>query len=190
MQTKLKYTQIDEFCQHLGLSVSGQMLAKQYPDLFEFIQQLLTHQQYPDAVQTLAYALPKREATWWACVCAREALTESSSINDRRAIELAESWVKRPTVENCRETMPIAQQTQFDTPASWAAVAAFWSGDNLSPVVGTIVTPPENLYAKAVIGAVMLAATAGAPSHVIERYEQYLRKGLHIANGGNGQLNF
>ena len=70
---------------------------------------------------------------------------------------------------------------------SWTAMAAFWSGDDISPIPQAVIPPDEKLYAKAVIGAVMLAATQGDASKVNENYQLFLQQGINIASGGDGR---
>jgi carboxylesterase type B len=174
-------------CQDIGLEEQAIALLQNNPTPADYIQQLIAHKLYPDAVRFLAHALPKREATWWACLCARNGLTNNSSVNEIKAIELAEAWVYKPTEENSKLTLSAAQSVSAKMPASWAAFAAFWSGDNISPTPHAIVPPDDKLYAKAVIGAVMLASAQGGASGMNERYELFLRQALNIASGGDGR---
>nr|WP_305907356.1 hypothetical protein [Methylomarinum sp. Ch1-1]MDP4520098.1 hypothetical protein [Methylomarinum sp. Ch1-1] len=153
----------------------------------EFIRVLIENEDYPDVVRFIAYALPKREATWWACLCARSCLSEHGKATDQKAIELAEAWVYKPTPEHCQPNYQAAEATAFKTPAGWAAMAAFWSGDNISPVKGNVVPPSADLPAKAVSGAVMLAAVQEGPEKIKERYQRFIQQGIDIAGGGDGR---
>ena len=58
---------------------------------------------------------------------------------------------------------------------------------SISPVPQAVIPPDEKLYAKAVIGAVMLAATQGEASKVNDNYQIFLQQGLNIASGGDGR---
>ncbi len=153
----------------------------------DYLDQLIALKLYPDAVRFLACALPKREATWWACLCARHGITDKTPAHDIKAIELAEAWVYKPTEDNRKPTLFAADESAYTTPASWAAIAAFWSGNDISPVPQAVIAPAEKLYAKAVIGAVMLAATQGEASKVSDKYQLFLRQGINIASGGDGR---
>lgn len=184
---KIKEPQAAVIMDGVELTEPAQALLVQYPQTADYLAQLLSQQLYLDAIRFLAHALPKREATWWACLCARRAATEQTPANQLQAIELAEAWVYRPTEENCKVTRAAAEAIGFRTPASWAAMAAFWSGDNISPVPYAIVPPDAKLFAKAVAGAVMLAAAQGDASQVTAQYELSLRQGLNIAGGGDGR---
>ena len=153
-----------------------------------YLRLLIDAAHYMDAVRFLARALPKREATWWACLCARSTLGENPAPEMVRALELAEQWVHKPTEEQRRLTFPAAQAGQFGHPASWAAMAAFWSGGSLAPPDVPVVPPAENLTAKAVAGAVMLAAVLTEPEKSETKYRLFLEQGIDIACGGTGRV--
>jgi hypothetical protein len=153
-----------------------------------YLRLLIDAAHYVDAVRFLARALPKREATWWACLCARSALGESPAPEVMKALELAEQWVLKPTEEHRRLTYPAAQAAQFGHPASWAAMAAFWSGGSMAPPDVPAVPPADNLTAKAVAGAVMLAAVQTEPEKAEAKYRRFLEQGIDIACGGSGRL--
>lgn len=153
----------------------------------QYVQILIDKTMYTDAIMFLAAGLSKRESTWWACLCARSTLTKQSSDADAKAISLAEAWVYKPTQENCRLTLPAAEATEFKTAAGWSAMAAFWSGENISPVSDSVVPPPTDLTGKAVNGAVLLAAAQAAPTKVVEYQLLFINQGVAIANGGDGR---
>ena len=153
----------------------------------QYVQKLIDKALYTDAIMFLAAGLSKRESTWWACLCARNALTDKSSETDIKAIALAEAWVYKPTKENCRLTLPAAEATEFKTAAGWSAMAAFWSGDNMSPVEDAVVPPPNELTGKAVNGAVLLAAVQAEPEKVVEFQQLFINMGINIATGGDGR---
>ena len=154
----------------------------------DYLQQLMEKALYTDAINFLANALPKREAVWWACLCARQSLGNDAPVNDIKAIELAEAWVYKPVQTVCEPTYSAAAATEFKTAAGWAAIAAFWSGENISPSKEAIVPPPTDLTGKAVNGAVTLSAVLeDDPKKITENYQLFLKKGIEIACGGDGQ---
>ena len=184
---KIKQAQALAICNDFDLSAPALALLPEFPGTADFLQQLIAQQHYPDAVRLLAHALPKREATWWACLSARHGITETTPANQIKAIELAEAWVYKPTDDNRRPTLAAAEATAYNNAASWAAIAAFWSGTDISPTPLAVIPPSEKLYAKAVTGAIMLAATLGEAEHIKDKYQLFLKQGLHIANGGDGR---
>lgn len=154
----------------------------------EFLNELIAAKSLEEAVQFLAFALPAREAVWWACQCARGELRDPMPQPLQDAVEAAESWVRKPTEENRRAAMSRAQATDFKSPAAWAAAAAFWSGGSLAPENLPEVPAPAHLMASAVAGAVMLAAVKSEPQLAQQKRERFLASAVDIANGGNGRL--
>jgi len=185
--TKIRQVKAVEISAMFELGDQGRALLSDEIASGDFIYLLLEHEDYDDAVKFLAYALPKREATWWACLCARSCLTEQSKTSDIKAIEFAETWVYRPTAANAKINLKIAEATAYKTAAGWAAMAAFWSGENISPIKGNIVIPAPELTAKAVIGAVKLAAVQAGSGHINKNYQLFIRQGIDIACGGDGR---
>jgi len=139
-------------------------------------------------VQFLSFALPPREAVWWACLCAREGLREPVPPPLQAAIAAAEAWVRKPTEEHRRTAMSCAQATDLKSPAAWAAVAAFWSGGSLAPENLPEVPAPPQLLGSAVASAVMIAAVSGEPKFAAQKRARYVQAGIDIANGGNGRI--
>ncbi len=184
---KVKQANACDIAQGIELDEQATALLQDKPTTTDYLNQLIAQQLYPDAVRFLAHALPKREATWWACLCARNGLNDKTPAIEVKAIELAEAWVYKPTEDNRLVTLPAAEATAYKNAASWAAISAFWSGDNISPVPQAVIPPDEKLYAKAVVGAVILAATQGEASKVSDNYQLFLQQGINIASGGDGR---
>lgn len=152
-----------------------------------YLERLITTSRLPEAVAFLAYALPKREAVWWACLCARDDLPEVVDPRHQAALEAAEAWVYRPTDELRRAAMARAQETSFDAPAPWTAVAAFWSGESMAPPELPAVPPAPHLLGIAVAGAVTLACVQREPALAEEKRRRYIEVGIDIADGGTGR---
>lgn len=174
-----------EICALFALSEPARAALEPPPAPGEFVTRLAGAGLFPDAVRFLAHALPKREAVWWACLAARAALDHAAPPL-LQALAAAEAWVYKPDEANRRAAMASAQAAGFDNPASWAAVAAFWSGGSLAPTEAPAVPPGETLSAVAAAGAVMLAAVLREPERAAERYHLFLAQALDIAAGGNG----
>jgi len=189
-QSFIKITQANAklLCQTLELHEAAEALLEDKLTTANYIQSLIAKELYTDAIQVLAFALPKREAVWWACLCARKTLTEKSAVTESKAIELAEAWVYKPSEENRKEILPITEATQSKSAASWAARAAFWSANNMSLTPEITIPPADGLTAKAVMGAVITAAVSGLPEKITSNYQLFLKQGIDIACGGDGRL--
>lgn len=142
-----------------------------------------------EAVRLTAHALPKREAVWWACMCAAAVPDPILPPFDASALSSAEAWVRQPSDDALRrKAWDAAQATAFKTPEAWAAVAAFWSGGSMAPAGQPVVPPAEGLTAQAVGGAVMLASVRGHPERAQARLGRFLGAARDIAAGGAGRL--
>lgn len=136
----------------------------------------------------VAHALPKREAVWWACMCAAHTAPADLPDADRQARETAEAWVRQQADATRRAAMQHAESGGFATPEAWTAVAAFWSGDSMAPEGQPAVPPAPHLTGTAVAGAVALAAVRGDPTRQSARLKRFLESARNIAAGGPGRL--
>ena len=176
-----------DIARHFELLSESQPLLSDTHTPGEFLQILMDHGHYHDAITFLAHAIPAREAVWWACLCVRDHLADSDEAY-QQAHTAAEAWVRKPTEDNRRNAEQGAEEGHYKTPASWAAAAAFWSGGSVASVGEPVMEPPAYLYAHAVTGAIVMSAGLGMPAEkdMEERYQNYLKHGIAIANGGNG----
>ena len=141
-----------------------------------------------EATRCFAHALPRREAVWWAAMCARHTAPADLAETGRATLDAVELWVRQQNEEGRRAAMSRAEAIGFQTPEAWAAVAAFWSGPSISPPDQPPVPPPAHLTGVAVAGAVALAAVRGDAQRSPARLAQFLRSAREIAAGGVGRL--
>jgi hypothetical protein len=154
----------------------------------QFANDLLAAKNLTQAVQFFAFALPPREAVWWACLCSRDALREPVPEPLKDTVDAAEAWVRDPSEGHRRAAMARAQATDLKSPVAWAAVAAFWSGGSLAPENLPEVPAAPHLTGCAVAAAVTLAAVIFEPQFADQRRARYIASAIDIANGGNGRL--
>jgi hypothetical protein len=152
------------------------------------LQSLENGGHHADAVRLIAHALPRREAVWWACMCARHSAPGTLAAADRQALEAAEAWVFRSEDAARRAAFVHAQEASFATPEAWAAVAAFWSGDSMAPVGQANVPPAPHLTGTAVAGSAVLASVREKPERRAARLIRFIESGRDIASGGSGRL--
>src|SRR5215212_8881463 len=62
----------------------------------DYVARLVEGEHFRDAVRFLAHAIPKREAVWWAWVCARRAAGAEPPAPVRAALDATERWVAPP----------------------------------------------------------------------------------------------
>ena len=148
----------------------------------EFLNVLVEKQQFPDAVRFLAHVMPKREAVWWAWMCARRAAGEEPAPPVQASLQATEKWIKEPTEENRRAAMKAAEEADLKTAAGCAGLAAFFSAGSLAPPHAAVVEPGEFLAAKAVTGAVIFAAVGVEPEKSAEKFRNYIDQGVGVVN--------
>jgi hypothetical protein len=141
-----------------------------------------------EAARLCAHALPAREAVWWATRCAAATAPATLPQPDQEASALAEAWVRQRADTTRRAAMDKAQQAGCTSPEAWAAVAAFWSGDSMSPPDQPKVSPAPHLTGVAVTGAVILSSVRTDPGRQPARLKQFLGSARDIAAGGAGHL--
>jgi hypothetical protein len=174
-----------EVCRQVALGEAARALLK--PDLTarQFLDLLVAQGHLSDAVRFLAQALPKREAVWWGCLCARLVLGPSPPAAVTAALQAAEQWAAAPTDENRRAAFPAGEAADFGTPAGCVAAAAFFSGGSVAPANVPEVPPAEHLTGQVVGNAVLLAAVQSEPDKAEEKYRRFLALGGDVLEGKN-----
>jgi hypothetical protein len=169
-----------EICRRFELSDESQSFLTDDILPIDFVRILLDHQKHHDAVRFLAHLLPKREAVWWACHCAREAAGTDppSAVTD--AIKAAETWVAEVNDEMRCAAFPAASAAGLATAAGCAAMAAFASDGSLAPPGAPPVPPGDYLTAQMVAGSVIIAAVADNPDEMKTHYRLYIEHGLAL----------
>jgi hypothetical protein len=137
---------------------------------------------YPDAVKFLAHALPRREAVWWAWMCARKAAGEGPKPKIQAALTASEKWIADPSEENRWAAKLAAEQATYSSAAGCAALAAGYSGESLTPPGEPVVPPGPYLAAKMVATAVICAAVAAAAPEVPERFRTFISQAVDVSN--------
>ena len=185
---KLKITAATAQELSTGVLLSGEAQAVLDPAMppLAFLDALSARDLYADAVQFLSRALPKREAVWWSCLCARDLPADDKQPELGGGLSAAEAWVYKPNEDNRRKAEKAANAIKASHPARWTAMAAFWSGGSLAPPGAPEAKPPEDFTAKAVAGAILLAAGLD-PKETDARNRRFLAAGIDIAKGGTGR---
>jgi hypothetical protein len=178
---KFDHEKIQDILQELELpeELRNRLAAKNID--MEIINLLVGNEHLQAAVKFLALGLPKREVVWWAYICAAEIDGHAETI------DLIQQWVKQPNENLRRKAGDIAEELGLYTPLGWAATALFWSGGSIAPPDKPAAEPELFMCGEAVANAISLAAENSENSN--EKMKLYLKRGLHIAMGGNGRIN-
>lgn len=181
--TQASARSIAEVCTTAGLTPWATALLQKPMQAREYVNLLRDKAHFRDAVRFLAHWLPKRQAVWWACRCAHQALPPGAPTSVVDALRTAERWAREPSDENRRAALPAAEAAGLDTPAGCAAIAAFLSLGSMAPTDVPPVAPPPYAAAEAVSGAAMLAAVIREPHKAPEKYRLFLNLGIQVMNG-------
>ena len=137
----------------------------------------------------VAHALPKREAVWWACMCAAHTAPADLPAAGPRGARGGRGLGAPADRQGTRRiAWDHAQAGGCGTPEAWAAVAAFWSGNSMSPEGQPAIPPAPHLAGTAAAGAVALASVRGDVTRREGRLRRFLESGRNIAAGGPGRL--
>jgi hypothetical protein len=174
-----------EVCKHFPLGDEAKKFLREGLTPRQFLDLLTAKEQFVDAVRLLAHALPRREAAWWACLCARAVAGPKPPAEAAAAVAAAEKWVSDPSEDNRRAAWAAAEKAGLGTPAGCSAAAAFWSGGSLGPPDVPAIPPGEFLTAHVAGCAVLLAAVQTEPAKAPEKYRKFLALGIEVAAGTN-----
>jgi len=170
-----------QICSVAELGDEARALLTENQAPLEYLNLLMEKGNFQDAVRFLAHALPKREAVWWAWVCARRAAPEPAP-KIKASLDATEKWIAQPNDDNRRAAMSAAEAADTGTAAGCAGMAAFFSGGSLAPPDVPPVPPGPYLTARAVSGAVILAAVAVEPEKAPEKFRMFLAQGMDVVN--------
>ena len=168
-----------EICGALKLSPPARQLLDPQVSPADFLARLSEAGMAEDAVGFLAYALPKREAVWWACQCVREAGLDSGDAA-KAALLAAAHWAADPS-ENHRRAAHAAAETA-ESPESFVAFGAFFSGGSMAPPEAPEVPPAKELTALMIMNAVLVAAVVKEPQNAPQKYRRFIELGIQTAN--------
>ena len=131
-----------------------------------------------EASRLLAYALPAREAVWWACICVNHT-AHDMQLAEKQALDAAEAWVRRPDDAARRQAAWAAAAAGYTLPGAWPALAAYWTR---SAVTG------DTRGNRGVETAVTQAAQRDDADRAPGRLRRFFVSAHDIAHGGMGRL--
>ena len=150
----------------------------------DFVRALVGKKDWQPAVSFCAYLLPRRVAVAWACRSIRRMVAELRP-DEERMLGFAEDWVEEP--EEPRRRKALASGTMGDTrsPATWAVLAAGWSGGSVVPDEMGYAPADLEQTAKAVRVALFIALSRleGDAKHRV--MTACLQDGILFASGGS-----
>lgn len=150
----------------------------------EVLAELETKGALVDMLQLLAHSLPAREATWWACLSARDIVPEGAVIP--ASLKAAETWVFQPGVENRTRAREALDTAGNHDETFLCAMAASFADGTLGPGELDDYQAPPGAVGAAVFG-MTLTSLFHDENKVESRGALLLARGLDIARGGSGK---
>lgn len=181
MQTLRSGQEVPAICAAAELSPEALEMLATTAEARLFVERLAETEAWSDAISFLAHALPRREAVWWAWLCARDS-GEGTEPTHAAALEATKAWVAEPTDDRRQAALSAAQVVGIATPAGMAGLAVFLCGDTLGPPTSPPAPPPEFAAAKVIAGCITIAAVADPKAGIPERYAELVRRGLELAD--------
>ena len=139
-----------------------------------------------DMLRLISVILPPREATWWACLAARDLVGPEAKVVPP-PLAAAERWVFKPTQENREIARQCFEGADMDDDTVYCAMAALYADGTMGPGEMNQHPAPPNGVSAAVFAMNLLAMRAN-----VERMQVYLDilidRGLDIGRGGNGRV--
>jgi hypothetical protein len=175
---------VAEVCTAAKLSDEAGALVATDPAPRDFVGSLIDEALYADAVGFIAHVLPLRESVWWAWSCARDAMGAEPTAAVVTAIESTRHWIVQPTDENRRAAGSAAEALDYGSAPAIAALAAFMCGDTMGPADAAPAPAPPGVVPKTVAGCICMAAAAGKPEEVVDRFKRFIARGMERADKG------
>jgi hypothetical protein len=177
--SKLRVLPIETLRTRLALPPRYQAMLGEAAQPSAFVVALINEDLAAQAVTFLSYVLPEREAVWWASMCVFHTAATPMAPEQKRALALAEDWVRQPTEEKRRQGSAAAREAGYRSAAAYVARAVFAS---------RLADPASLRAARRVEGAVRRAADADGSGRRPLRLRRFVASAQDIATGGAGRL--
>ena len=173
-------TTLRDLCERAKVGEEAKALLKDGFTPRQFLELLIGKELFLDAIRFLAYALPKREAVGWGCLCVRHSLGTQDALKISEVHVAAERWVSNPDEENRRAAKIAVDKEGLESPSACLALAAFFSGGSIAPANLQPVAPPDHITPQVVAGAIIVSAVKNQPEKAPEKYRVFLQKGMAL----------
>lgn len=168
-------------CARLSDPAQGLLRPGVSPGLY--LGQLIDAELYKDALRLAAFTIPTREGVWWGCVCVGEVFGPFAPAPTQRGVTAAMEWVMRPSEQTRRQAEKIARDVGMSDAGGCMAMAAFWSGGNVSQPDLPHVDPKPHQAQQAITAGITIAANVGDPDTIEERRRVFLNYAIEVASG-------
>ncbi len=131
------------------------------------------------ASSLMSFALPEREAVWWACMCVRHVGANTLPAEQQRALAAAEGWVRKPDANTRAQALAAFKAAKPVTAVAMAAKAAH---------AAQLANEASLSANRRIEVAIRRAAGDDGKERTRARLLRFLASGREIAAGGSGRL--
>jgi hypothetical protein len=173
-------TTLRDLCERAKLGEEAKALLKDEHTPRQFLELLIGKELFLDAIRFLAFALPKREAVGWGCICVRQVLGTEDASKISEAHVAVERWVSNPDEANRRAAKVAADKEGLESPSACLALAAFFSGGSIAPADLAPVAPADHITPQIVAATIIVSAVKNQREKAPEKYRAFLQKGMAL----------
>jgi hypothetical protein len=148
-------------------------------DPLSYVQQLQKTSDPARALTFLAFLASRRDAVIWLCAALR-GLDRNLPAEEAAILQTAEEWVKSPGETTRQRALDTANKSSKAFPATWAAMAAGWSGGNITKDNDHPTPPPQRLTGQFVKVAFTLRLCQVPESQQPQIIEDFVQRGVTL----------
>jgi hypothetical protein len=185
MWDAVKWTRAGQIARLFKLSEAGAALLIDEDPPEAFFGRLRGIDALDDAMSFLAFALPRRLAIAWGRDCVAQTAGDAGiGPVDAAAFSAANAWLEDATDERRWTAHEAARAAEFRSAEAILAMAVYASGGSLAaPGSEEAVSPPPDLSARLVSGAVIMSACRVPFEKMVETKAAFLDNGAAYAGG-------
>ena len=165
------------------LTDAGRALLRDGIKAPQFLAQLAREGLWMDALRFAPFALPRREAVWWACLCLWQFYRPTPPTAADACFKAVVAWLQDGNDAARRAAYEAGQAAKTSTPAGSLAIAVFFHEGSIS-VVGQPEVPSKPAQLPLSLGAAVTQAIRLSPrAEVASRQNDYVRLALEVLTG-------
>ncbi|WP_031500526.1 DUF6931 family protein [Bryobacter aggregatus] len=151
-------------------------------DARHYAELLVQNNLWMPALNYMSHAIPPREGVWWAWFCARKAVLPTATPEEIQALQVAETWIAKPTDENRFAARDYAALIPSGSPPQCVLEAIAFLGELEDPVTGNKSPAIPYMSSKFIAAAVVGAAYSPDPEKPDVTAKEYLAQSFEVAN--------
>lgn len=149
----------------------------------EYMKNLVSKGHRTDAIRFLAAWLPPREALWFGCLGVWQVYRLLGQPGAKELLDKIIDYINQPTEASLISLGPLKEIRKDGSTMGLLALAAVFSGNNISPYPKKPLKPKPGLVGISVANALISASTKWQGKDRNACLDQFIEMGLDIAEG-------